>query len=253
MQFLTSAGRGEELNRRFAKFHISGDGDIKDIGANMSDTASLTRLQCDTAGLASQELPEKDLSIIMMAMRKLREGIMASKRCDDFSTQAYFFCIRLSILAKHMESYHPALLYLLNKLHTRRPLSKVDVEEFAGYLMLDLACRQRDLAQAHVIRRRFNVVDVKVNDTLSALTHDNYYLFWKTKRSVDGHKTKMMEFAEPAMRMHALKCLGRTYFQLEKDYVEQVTSCTWESLVADHAVGWELQDTKVIIRKPKAR
>ena len=47
---------------------------------------------------------QKDLSVLIMAMRKLREGIVATKRVDDFSIQAYIFCIRLSILVKHMES-----------------------------------------------------------------------------------------------------------------------------------------------------
>ena len=82
---------------------------------------------------------QKDLSVLIMAMRKLREGIVATKRVDDFSIQAYIFCIRLSILVKHMESYHPAILHLLKKMHTVQPLTNTELQEFVGYLVLDLA------------------------------------------------------------------------------------------------------------------
>lgn len=253
MKFLFSAGRSDELKRRFENLQIDESATAKESSLSLPLSASLSRLTLNLLESTDDGLPEKDLSLIMMAMRKLREGIVASKRVDDFSMQAYFFCIRLSILVKHMESYHPALLYLLNKMHPKRPLSNIDLQEFAGYLVLDLACRQGDLAQAHVIRRRFHVKDSKTIATLSALAHDNYHLFWRLQKSVDGHKVKMMEFAEPNVRKHALKCLGRTYFQLDKDYVERATNSTWTRLLVENQVGWELQDTTIIIRKPKTR
>jgi len=62
-----------------------------------------------------------------------------------------------------------------------------------------------------------------------------------------------MEYAEKNMRLHALKCLGRTYMSAERQYVERCADQKWPQLVAD-GVGWELgEDDKVIIRRPKAR
>lgn len=266
MSFCSHAGRGDELLRRMARLSLQ-----------TRETSKQEPIAKPVAGLASSKYaaPEKptnvrskgaspaagstevdttkDLALLTMSLRKLREGIVASKRIDEFSTQVYIFCVRFSILVKHMESYHPSLLYLLHNIHTVRPLSRLELQEFAGYLVLDTACRQQDLAQAHATRIRYGVKDKKVIAALNSLVHDNYCLFWRVKRSVDGHKAKLMEYAEDAMRLHALKCVARTYLTLSLQFLEQMTGSTWDALVQENKVGWELKGKEVIIRKPKAR
>lgn len=192
------------------------------------------------------------LSLLTMSMRKLREGILASHRCDAFTTQVYIFIIRLSILLRQWESYHPALLHLLNIIRPRRPLSKLELSEFAGYLVLDLACRQGDLAKAEETRVRYGV-DGKVGKVVKAIVYDDYVGFWRLTRAVDGHRAKIMEYAEENMRLHALKCIGRAYFQVPKEFVEHMTNAKWEVLVEKYKVGWELKGEEVIIRKPKVK
>ncbi|EIC06924.1 hypothetical protein OR221_2996, partial [Microbacterium laevaniformans OR221] len=78
--------------------------------------------------------------------------------------------------------------------------------------------------------------DKKILAVLDALVHDNYYIFWRVKRTVDGHKAKLMEYAEDAMRMHALKCLARTYFTVSLQFLEQMTGSTWNVLVKENQV-----------------
>lgn len=241
MTFCSHAGRGDELLRRLARLDISSqDGNVH--STNPTTPANIIL-----------DAWEKDLPILMMAMRKLREGIVASKRVDEFSIQAYIFCIRLSILVKHMESYHPAILHLLNKMHSIFPLTSTELQEFVGYLVLDLACRQNELAQAYSIRHRYGLHDPKVDAVLRALAHDNYFLFWRVKRSVDGHKAKIMEFAEDEMKKQTLKCLGRSYLNIDLPALELYTNTSWALLTNDYSVGWQLEGTKVIIRKPKGK
>jgi hypothetical protein len=249
MTFCSNAGPGDELLRRLGSLSIQ-------------DPLSYTRPQKAPTALNNPSVTikaddengdRKELSILMMAMRKIREGIVASKRIDDFSIQAYQFCIRATILAKHMESYHPALLHLLYTMHRTQPLSKIDLQEFAGYLVLDLACRQQDLAQAHQVRVYFAITDRKVTECLAALVRDDYDLWWRVRGVVDGHKKRLMEWAEPGVKVQALKCLGRAYLSVDLELVEKVTDETWPTLVADYKVGWELEGGKVVIRKPKAR
>jgi hypothetical protein len=255
MSFCSDARQSTELLHRFSTLNIESDKAVDNAKLSLASTSMTAKSMASSK--ASQSITDaqnsRDLSVLIMAMRKLREGILASNRIDSFSVQAYIFCIRLSILVKHMESYHPALLHLLQKMHPVYPLSNVELQEFAGYLVLDLACRQHDLAQAYVMRCRYSLKDSKVNAVLSALVHENYQLFWRVKRSVDGHKAKLLEFSEDEMRIQALKCLGRTYFSIDLNYLEQVTGSTWETLVSEQKVGWELQGKNVIIRKPKAR
>lgn len=267
MSFCSNAGRGDELLRRMSHLSLQSREDaapephakpLTGLASSIyappatKPTGTLSRLPSMPVKPAESN-SSKDLSVLTMSMRKLREGIVASKRIDEFSTQAYIFCIRLSILIKHMESYHPALLHLLCRMHTVRPLSRLEVQEFAGYLVLDLACRQKDLAQAHAVRIRYGLKDKKVLAVLDALVHDNYYAFWRVKKSVDGHKAKLMEYAEEGIRLHTLKCIGRSYFSLPLKFLEQVTGSTWDALVKENKVGWELKGEDVVIRKPKIK
>ncbi|KUJ07510.1 uncharacterized protein LY89DRAFT_601174 [Mollisia scopiformis] len=248
MAFCSDAGRGDELLRRLAQLEISPE---NGKSHTRSSIATDTRVESMMAGFETSN--EKDISSLMMGMRKLREGIVASKRVDDFSMQAYIFCIRLSIQVKHMESYHPAILHLLKHMHTVQPLTNVELQEFVGYLVLDLACRQNDLAQAYFVRHTYGLHDSKVDAILHALSHDNYFLFWRVKHSVDGLKAKVMEFAEDAIKRQALKCLGRSYLVIDQKSLEEYTNTTWQVLVRDFGVGWQLDGSKVIIRKPKGR
>ncbi|KAG9234196.1 hypothetical protein BJ875DRAFT_376975 [Amylocarpus encephaloides] len=257
MAFCSDAGRSDELLRRLARLNISNENAKIDkpptpvpvrVTPRGTIELSLSMNMPTSIGPAGQ----KDLTTIMMAMRKLREGIVASKRVDDFSIQAYIFCIRLSILVKQMESYQPAILHLLRVMHPVQPLTKTELQEFVGYLVLDLACRQNDLAEAHATRHKWGLKDAKIDATLRALAHDNYFLFWKMKRSVDGHKAKLMEFAEDSMKRQTLKCLGRGYLSIDLPALERFTNTTWPSLTSDCGVGWQLDGSKVIIRKPKA-
>ncbi|RFU27879.1 hypothetical protein B7463_g8480, partial [Scytalidium lignicola] len=252
MAFCSSAGRGDELARRLAQLEIS-KGDLdSDIRQSHTAPSSIT--------LSTNQVPtdldldsQKDLAVLILATRKLREGIVASSRIDTFSIQAYIFCIRFAILAKNMESYHPALLHVLRKMHPVKPLAATDLQELVGYLVLDLACRQKDLAQAYKVRYQYKLHDSKIYAVLQSLSHGNFISFWRVKLDVDGHKAKLMEFAEEDMRDQTLKSLARSYFSIDLPFLEKATGCSWQELIKEHSVGWQLEGSKLIIRKPKAR
>jgi hypothetical protein len=250
MTFCSDAGQGDELLRRLGQLDISSE---NGMAQNQQPPSSTTSMPINNTDSNPDAAGQKDLSTLMMAMRKLREGIVASDRVDDFSIQAYIFCIRLSILVKHIESYHPAILQLLRRMHTVQPLSNTERQEFVGYLVLDLACRQNNLAEAYVVKQKYDLQDAKIDAILQALVHDNYFLFWKIRRSVDRHKAKLMEFAEDGMKKQALKCLGRSYLSIDLPSLEKYTNSLWSSLIKVHGVGWQLEGTRVIIRKPKPR
>ncbi|KAE8445832.1 hypothetical protein EG329_012755 [Mollisiaceae sp. DMI_Dod_QoI] len=251
LAFCSDAGRGDELARRLARLEISQDDKCEALQRSISSITTDAPVNTMIAGFGASN--ERDISTLMMAMRKLREGIVASKRADDFSIQAYIFCIRLSIQVKHTESYHPAILHLLKKMHTVHPLTNVELQEFVAYLVLDLACRQNDLAQAYAVRHHYGLHDTKVDAILRALTHDNYFLFWRVQRSVDGLKAKLMEFAEDTITRQALKCMGRSYFSIDQRSLEEYTNTSWQKLTKNFDVGWQLEGSKIVIRKPKAR
>lgn len=148
---------------------------------------------------------------------------------------------------KHTESYHPALLHLLHTIHPVVPLSPGELQEFAGYYMLHLACHMENYSEAFIVKRVFGVRDYRITQAIMALVHGNYWSFRAMKRKVDLYKGRLLEDAEKRMRTDTLKCLGKTYFTLELDYVETVMGMQWEDLRKEYQVGWELDDAREIV------
>lgn len=202
---------------------------------------------------ALSQTGSKDLSAVLMALRKLREGIVASKRIDDFATQAYLFNVRTAILVKHSESYHPAILYLLRTIHPKHPLTTFELREVTGYLVLDAACRRGDLAEAFALRNSFKLRDAKVDAILQALARDDFIAFGRIKRTIDGHQAKFLELCEDGLRRHTLKCFGRAYLSVDIPYLEKATGSTFLELVERDGVGWHSDGSKVVIRSIKGR
>ena len=241
MKFCASIG-GDLLDKVFASLALSSTTN----GSHASNEGKES-----TTGL-STGIPA-ELATIMMAMRKLREAIFASRRVDGFAQRAYIFIIRAAILTNHMESYYPAMLHLLNYIHPLQPLPAAELHEFVGYYILDLACRQGDFAAAYAVRNRYQFKDRRVEMVMAALVHDNWCVFWRMRRAVDGYQKRLMEWAEDGLRVHALKCLGRTYLTVEKAYVERVADRGWDDLKRHDRVGWELDGDSVIVRRAKAK
>jgi hypothetical protein len=247
MSFCSDAGKRDELLRRFANLNMN---EAAASAAQSVKGATIPQLSPEAL---QDQASNKSLSSVIMALRKLREGIVASKRADAFSVQVYLFNIRLSVLVKQPESYHPAMLYLLNNMHMMHPLTSTELQEVATYLILDTACRRGDLAEAFMLRQRYHLRDAKLDSVLSALVHDNWVKFRHAKRRVDGHQARLMDFAGDEMRLHTLKCFGRTYMSVDLPYLEGMTERKWGELQEKDSVGWELDGEKVVIRRVKAK
>lgn len=245
MQFCAAAGRSDALNNAFASLSIR----------NVPPNDAISSVQSPPGTVPSGQALQipRELSTIILAMRKLREAIVAASRTDEFARRAYLFIIRATILTKHSESYHPALLHLLRKIHPSSALSVSEYHEVMGYYILDVACRQRDLAAAYEFRNRCRYKDARTEMVLQALAHDNWFVFWRVQRLVDGYQKRLMEWSNDSMRKHALKCLGRSYLSAEKAYVERVADRDWEYLKKQDHVGWELHGYVVTIRRVKIK
>ncbi|KAI2621183.1 hypothetical protein GGR54DRAFT_600506 [Hypoxylon sp. NC1633] len=254
MTFCSDAGERNELLRRFASLKLNSN-KSNDENLPMKSTTNSSPLNPNTPSMAPATIPNstKGLSDVLSALRKLREGIVASKRVDDFAIQVYLFCIRLSVLVKHPESYHPAILHLLRRIQPKHSMTSVEMSEVVSYLILDTACRRNNLAEAFTLRHKYRLRDAKVDAVLDALAHDNYIKFNRLKGRVDGHKAKLLEYAEGNMRKHLLKCFGRAYLSVDLNFLEICAGSKWASLMVDDGVGWELEGGSVVIRKVKAR
>jgi hypothetical protein len=230
-----------------------------------SSFSSLSLSKPSSAGLASSRFaPDQppptrvqpslnELETVLQALRKLREAITASSRTDVFARRAYYFNIHVAILCHDWESYVPALHSLLYTLHPKSPLPAHDLKDFVGLQILDQACRQADPAGARETKLRFGFADRRVEAVMRALVADDWVGFWRVRRSVDGYQRSVMEWAEGRVRVHALKCVGKSYLRADRRFVERVADRGWGELVRD-GVGWELDDDGgVVIQRAKGR
>ena len=191
--------------------------------------------------------------MMLMAMRKIREAFVASGRKDLFALRAYAFIVRATILMRHTESYHPALLHLLRNLHPVTPLTASEFNEFVGYYILDLSCRQNDLATAYNVACRFNYKNDRVGAVLKALVHGDWYTFWKVKPLMSGHQQQLMKYSDEGMRRRALDCLGKSYLSVDRDFLERSAQQSWEELREKSKMSWQLESDVVTIRQIKRK
>lgn len=208
--------------------------------------------------------PSSELSTILLALRKLREALLATSSSavsPIFSQRVHVFSIRLAILAYHPPSYYPSLLHLLFVLHTpEHPLPPSELSEMTTYLILDLACRQSALSSAYSLRaqRRLNqMYDSKIVDSvLAALSTSNWIAFWRVRRKVDGYVRALLGWSIDNIRRTSLKTIGRAYLFCDTNWILQISNgdeLSWEELKEKESLGWIQEGEKIIIRKIKTK
>ncbi|KAJ6033482.1 hypothetical protein N7444_011253 [Penicillium canescens] len=209
--------------------------------------------------------PSTELSTLLLSLRKLREAVLAtaSNTTATFSQRVHVFSIRLSILAHHPPSYFPSLRYSLDKLHSQsHPLPDSEAKELVTYLILDYACRQQDMVAAFELRARARKEHAfhsqTVDKVLAALLHDNWVIFWQLHNSVDSYTRAVMNWASDRVRRHALKAVGSAYLNVHISWIVggctgDERSWTWDKLVEVEKLGWEREDDKIIIKRPRQR
>ncbi|KAK8252487.1 hypothetical protein HDK77DRAFT_460710 [Phyllosticta capitalensis] len=261
MKFCAGAGGADKLAQQFEALHLASEAAAPAAGptAQKVSTAPSKSANMSVPKNVRPSLNTIELEMVLSAMRKLREAIVASHRVDRFAQRAYIFIIHASILSRAWESYLPALLYLLQNIHENTPMTTSEFNEFAGLHILDVACRQGDLATAFRKKSKveygYHDPTGRVDSLLKALVMDDWVTFWRLSKRVEGYQKRIMEFKEEDIRIHALKCMGRSYFTADRSFIEKCTGRSWEELVKKNGVGWELQEDgeKVVIRVPKTK
>ena len=127
------------------------------------------------------------------------------------------------------------------------------------YLILDLACRQQEMAKASSLRsncKSHQGYESRITDEiLRVVITDNWIGFWRVRRKVDGYLRALMQWCVPSLRRNTLKALGRSYLSCDVEWILQSATggeMSWEELVETESVGWILNGSKVTIRKPKS-
>lgn len=279
MQFCTK--HGKNLDEAFASLARSNEEKSEVIPASRESAAvvaqlSDTRPRNSTHNVQSDRYSvqgtsegttnkaDEELSSILTALRKLREGILATSRTAEsplFSQRVHIFNIRLAILALHPESYHASLRYLLGNLHSPdHPLPQSELREMTSLLLLDTALRLGDIMEAYRIRVKaratFKYRDRDVDQILQAIVRNDWPLFWRVRNRVDGYMRAIMHWHMDSLRKTALKTIGKSYLKVDIKWIVQSTTgneLDWDQLVVQENIGWLREDDNAIIRKPKVK
>jgi hypothetical protein len=125
------------------------------------------------------------------------------------------------------------------------------------YLILGtaLSASGADLGKSYAYRATLETHDVRlVGKVLRTISSGNWTLWWRTRREVDGYVAKVMERGDEAMRLLALKSLGRAYLGVERAFVEaSLGGLEWKVLKERYKVGWEVVGDRLVIRKVKSK
>lgn len=95
-----------------------------------------------------------------------------------------------------------------------------------------------------------------VDEIIKAVVTSNWVAFWRVRRNVDGYVRALMQWSVPSLRRNSLKALGRAYLSCDLEWVLQSATgaeMSWEELVKIENIGWVLEGSKVVVRKPKPK
>ena len=248
-------------------------------GGNGEVTELQTTLQA--LHLAPETNDQAQFDVLLQAMRKVREALVATRRTDGFARRVYLYIVRVAVSLPEYEAYHPVLLLVFRTPRLLEVFSDDEREELARYSVLDLAGRQDAIREAWefawrrgLFKRRLQPPDRAVktsnphNDdrntilkqVLRSAVRNNLLEFHAKRQLLLPGEQKLLEPLERRLTKNASACLTRAYFAVDLDFAERVLNHRfsadspkrdWAS--ATHTQGWKLEDERVVFRTPKAK
>lgn len=225
----------------------------------------------------------QQLAKLLSAMRKLRESLVATKRCDELTREAYLLIIRLTIYLEHHEAYHPALLYVLHSPGLAGLFTRGENMELARYSVLDLAGRQEamreawdqawrcgilhprpfgDLEDVSRLRAdgRGDISNQTLKCVLRAAVRNDLLLFHTQKQKLSLNERILLKPLQRRLDADAVACLSRAYFGAKVDFVERTFNLRWSNEsekvnrgIAEATKSWQKEGENLVFRVPQAR
>ena len=116
--------------------------------------------------------------------------------------------------------------YVQERIGRVTALTASDQHALSLWRILDAACRQGELGTALAMRATLPLADgdeaVVESVVRRALVHGEWRAWWAAKRRVDGYGRALMEMAEERVRRQALKCVGKAYLTVQREWLEGV-------------------------------
>lgn len=186
-----------------------------------------------------------------MALRKLREAILATKRRDGFARAVFVYSIRVGIQLRSMETYHAALLYYVRSLCDASPATSREREECQLYHVLDLACRLRDMQRACAAMDKFGLWSSTVGESLHSIITNNWSRFWYCYHLSTDLQRKLLDNMAETIRDHAFASLQRSYFTVDRPFAERCFGQPVDAVSTKYKL--QVEGDTIVLRRHKGR
>ena len=188
-----------------------------------------------------QALEEKCL----FALRKLREGIVASGRHDKFAIDVFERTALYAILADHPESYVPCLKYLLDSLYT----TMEDKHSMENLHLLHL-CSLDTLSDFVTARVEAGERRCTADDVFQAIARNNWLRLTYIRKRANRYERALLQRQERRLTNQALLSIASAYHFID---VEWLTSKFehWKHTADEKS--WSVVDDRCIFRRPRSR
>ncbi|KAG5438514.1 hypothetical protein PCANB_002618 [Pneumocystis canis] len=176
---------------------------------------------------------------------QLREGIRASQRIDAFACNVYETSARVGIYMNHVESYLPALQYLVDVLYPAllRPFS--DNQLVTCYLLY-LVCGIGDLHELYKMKRRLQINSQDLSFQIARIIiQNNYIAWWKLRGQAPWLYQRMIDQGRVLMQERCTRVISAAYYCISRQWIEPYIGST---LTATH---WIVDGDKMIVRVRK--
>ena len=204
--------------------------------------------------------PVKDS--VLIDLRKLREGIVASGRSDEFVIDVFECSIRCALLGNELDSFLPAARYLLtdvyNVLTTGSATSnRLCLKDCSFHqrchaiceLYLLHLCSMDDYSefvhQRSIMKDERSIADA----VLSSLVQGNWIRWAKIRRQANSLQLVLIDKTAYKMQRHAVSSIGACYLSVNLDWVKTICHDVWEQ--HSEACGWQVSDSTITIKQPK--
>ncbi|KAG5519448.1 hypothetical protein PMAC_002075 [Pneumocystis sp. 'macacae'] len=174
--------------------------------------------------------------------RQLREGLRASQRIDAFTCTVYEMSARIGIYMNHVETYFPALQYLIDVIYPEQLKSFTNNQLVTCYL-LHLICVLGNLHELYEALRQWKLDTQDVAFQVARVIIENNYVAWhRLRNNSPWLYQRLIDQSRRIMQERCARVVGAAYYTVSKQWAENYVGPI--STVTNWAIDGEI----VIVR-----
>ncbi|KAG5439629.1 hypothetical protein PCK2_000763 [Pneumocystis canis] len=151
---------------------------------------------------------------------QLRESIRASRRLDAFTCEVYETSIRVGIYMNHVESYLPAMQYLIDVVYPAL-LRSFSGNPLVTCYLLYLACGISDLHELYEVKRRLQIHSQDLSFRIARMMVENNYVgWWRLRNQVSWLYRRMIDQGRASMQERCVRVISAAYYKISRQWVE---------------------------------